>query len=134
MIASCGCTSCSGRNNVSRCAAIQIFPAVPGRAVPLMCPAATRRVSGVVPFENDHGKMKAENLHSSDRFSKARRNHHESVWKHWSVVGQLPVARLLLIDEPTDRPLRAEHIELDIRIPGKSECAPYDEGAPEIGE
>jgi hypothetical protein len=78
--------------------------------------------------------MKAGNLHSSDRLAKARGNDHESVRKHWSAVVQSPVARLLLIDEPTGRTLRAEHVDLDIRIPGKSECAPYDEGAPEIEE
>jgi hypothetical protein len=83
-------------------------------------------------FEYSHGKMKAGNLYSSDRLAKARGNDHESVWKHWSVAVQLPVARLLLIDEPTGRTLRAEHVDLDIRVPGKSECAPYDEGAPEI--
>ncbi len=82
-------------------------------------------------FKNSDGKMQAGNLNASDRFSKARRNDHESVWRHWSVAVQLPVARLL-VDEPVGRPLRAKHIELDIRIPGKSERAPYAEGAPEI--
>ncbi len=86
----------------------------------------------ICAFENSHGKMKAGNLHSSDRLSKARGNDHESVWKHQSVAAQPPVVRLLSIDEPTGRTLRADHVDLDIRIPGKSECAPYNEGAPEI--
>src|ERR1700733_1415483 len=129
MIASCGCTSRRGRNHVSRCAGIS---GGPWQSSSVNVPGGYSKSFRGCAFENSHRKMKAGNLHSSDRLSGARGNDHESVWKHWSVAVQLSAVRLLLIDEPVGRTLRAEHVELDIRIPGKSECAPYDESAPEI--
>src|SRR5579883_2332067 len=94
-------------------------------------PGGYSKSSSSCAFENGHGKMKAGNLNSSDRFAWARRNDHDSVRKSWSAVIQLPVMRLLLrIDEPIGSALRPEHVELYVGIPCKSECAPNDEGAP----
>ena len=75
-------------------------------------------------FENNCGKMEAGNLYSSDRPSRVGRNDHESVWMHWRMVVQVPVARLLLIDKPTSRTLRSVDIDLNTGIVRKSERAP----------
>jgi len=82
-------------------------------------------------FENHHREMKTRNLDSSDRLSRARRNDDESVRKR-SGREWPRISRLLVLDNPTRRTLRTEHAALEVRIPGKSECAPDKEGASEI--
>ena len=82
-------------------------------------------------FEHHHRKVKPGNLDSADRLAKPRRNDYESS-ENRSGMERFRSAGLLVIEDLPRRSLRAEHVKLEIPIPGKSECAPDDEDAPEI--
>src|SRR5260370_18697733 len=84
-------------------------------------------------FQNHHRNMKARNLDSSDRVSRMRWKNNDGMWKR-SSTRWFGVPFLLGVDQPTRRSLRAERIQAEAPIPRKSECAPDQEGAPEIDQ
>jgi len=82
-------------------------------------------------FENHHGKLKARNLDSSHRLSGPGRNYDQGTRERLG-VGHFRFVIPLVIEEPARRALHTEHVPLQVPIPTKKECAPGDEGAPEI--
>ncbi len=70
--------------------------------------------------------MQPGNLDSSDRLSRAGRNDDESRLERFQTARPLPV------ENPIRRSLCAEHFHLEVSIPCEGECAPDNEGAPEI--